>query len=131
VTAQELLQRLRSAGAVVTADGEKLLVDGPERLFTPRAVELIRAHKPELLLLLRKPSKPDRAEVERRAALLVPRIPRDGHVPVLPIVSPAPSARWGACIMCGDPLEPHVGGQCATCTEALWLALQRAGRVPT
>jgi hypothetical protein len=70
------------------------------------------------------------AEIGRRADLMRAMVPSSGTVPLLVIVDPAPTARWGACVSCGDPLEAHRGGQCDLCHAALRKALRSAGRLP-
>jgi hypothetical protein len=34
--------------------------------------------------------------------------------------------RWGECMTCGDPLPPHVGGQCDFCHAAMRKARRAA-----
>ena len=71
-----------------------------------------------------------RAEIERRSALFAAKIPpRPRRVPMIVIVHPAPTARWGACVSCGDPLPAHRSGHCALCEVALVKALQATGRL--
>jgi hypothetical protein len=70
------------------------------------------------------------AEIARRAGLMSVKLPAAGPVPLLVIVEPAPTARWGACMSCGDELEPHRGGQCDLCHAALGKALRAAGMLP-
>jgi len=55
------------------------------------------------------------AEVARRIELMR-AIPR-GQPRV--IVSPAPMARWGKCMCCGDRMESHRGGDCELCAAAI------------
>jgi amino acid adenylation domain-containing protein len=61
MTASELLQTLRSAGVDLWADGERLRYDAPEEALSDELLARIRAHKPEILALVRDaPPRPER-----------------------------------------------------------------------
>ena len=56
MTAIALLTTLRSAGAVVVVNGDRLEIDAPETVLTDDVVDQLRHHKPVLLKLLAKPA---------------------------------------------------------------------------
>jgi len=53
MSAAELLERLRDAGVDLWADGERLRYDAPAESLTEELLERLRAHKPEILALVR------------------------------------------------------------------------------
>ena len=57
MTAQALLDELAAHGVAVRAVGQNLRL-APKAAVTPELTEIVRAHKPELLALLRSPSVP-------------------------------------------------------------------------
>lgn len=69
-----------------------------------------------------------RAEVEAAQRVITERAERFGaRLPahgLIVLVDPAPTARWGACLSCGDAMAPHRGGQCELCEAALGKALR-------
>lgn len=74
-----------------------------------------------------------KSEIElRRLAMLkvIESCPKNRAVPMFVIIHPPPTKRAGECISCGDPLEPHIGGQCALCSIALHKALVASRRLP-
>lgn len=55
-----------------------------------------------------------RIELDRRSALFVGVFGK-----TFPVIGEPTGARAGECMLCGDPMPPHVGGQCVLCTIAL------------
>ena len=52
MNALKLLHDIEEAGCLLEVSGEKLRVDGPEKLFTPEFIDVLRANKPQLLATL-------------------------------------------------------------------------------
>jgi hypothetical protein len=53
VTVEQLLSAARRAGVILTASGDRLVVDAPAGALTPVFTEALRRRKPELLVALR------------------------------------------------------------------------------
>jgi hypothetical protein len=73
---QTILARLQASGLHISAEGNNLRV-GPREEVTPETLELIRAHKAELLEVVGKPGIPTTADKDFfRAVLMDARISR-------------------------------------------------------
>ncbi len=129
VTAQHLLDTLRHRGVELVAVGEGLRYR-PASALTPDEVELLRAHKTELVRVLTAPPTPalrlDPAELARRVSAFRRQVEawvRSGRpgVPLLTLPD-APEPRLGRCISCGAPI-PEGRWRCRLCRQAVYLAL--------
>ncbi len=84
MSALQMLEDLTRHGVILEADGGQLIYEAPADVLTPEVLEAIRANKPQLLELLRRPSRrtsaqPDgpalQALLEATAAAGHPTIP--------------------------------------------------------
>lgn len=96
MTAAELLDDLNRLGIEVAVHGYRLRYR-PRSAVTPKLVERLRAHKPELLALLGPAGPPD-------AATVAPAVDHPE-----PVVSWPEAVRWEDCIAPPEPC-PDCGG---------------------
>jgi hypothetical protein len=127
-SAEQVVADLGARGIHISAEPPDLFLE-PDHRVTARDVELVRARKPELLLLLVAD------EVRWRAAEMFKRVPSCGPVRFL-VAREVDVALGGYCQSCGDTIpanEDEVGEppawlcggpvRCEPCREAAWIAL--------
>ncbi len=85
MTAEELIAHLEEQGVQLSAHEGRLRYSAPPGVLTPELKAQLGAHKPALLALLAA-----RVESGGAAARAIPRIPRDGNLPL----SPAQESMW-------------------------------------
>jgi hypothetical protein len=127
MAALPLLDELRAAGFVLAVEGEADIRIAPASRLTPELRDRIRAHKPELLRVLRSAARPDgqpdsgRSDIDAmrwRVEVLRPQVPRTGPIPFLVVRHGAVRAP-GRCLSCGDAMEPGHVYRCAACATAV------------
>lgn len=130
--APELLAAMRAQGADLWVERDVIRTRGLDRMH-PDLMLAMRGHVAELRLLLAA----ERARaVEARVGQLVAAIPANTirtpsgftFVGAICLVPGGVPERWGRCMCCGDPMEPHMAGQCGLCNEALPKATALANR---
>ncbi len=147
MTAATLLERFRSKGVEVRANGDHLNLR-PASALSPEELAQAKALKPELLRLLAPPEMRPlvdahceelralvyayghcTADVFRRAQVFRQQINtwaasgRFGF-PVL-VLPAAPAPKADLCVSCGCPIAD--GWRCATCLAAIYAAFDRSG----
>jgi hypothetical protein len=105
-----VLREARAAGLLIQAEGDRLLVRGPQRLQAV-AQEVLR-HKLEILALLAT----ERDEIAWRTARMNAQILPGKPIPFL--VARANSTRPGQCLSCGGALTPAERVRCQWCVRA-------------
>lgn len=123
MTIDEVLGVLETKGVTVARRRDRLWVR-PLPAVTMEVVEIVRAHKAELLLELCE------LRVRWRAEAMVPQVPRSGPIRSLAARDGAWRAEEGRCGSCGDFFEDRIVGgpfgeslRCAPCREATEIAL--------
>ncbi len=137
MSAPALLADLRLRGLRVFVHGEKIKIHGPRAALTAETAAAIRAHKSELLMLIKAemnprsdaPENPMTPEIYRRAAIFQRQMVEwtsSGRwaVPVLAI-SEAPTIHPGLCVSCGTQIGS--GWRCEMCLTAIYIALDMQG----
>ena len=127
MTAAALVADLQARGVTLTPDGDILRVK-PVSLLTPYELETLRARKPEVLALLTSPVAgpppgPDPGDVARRAALFRHQVEQSTGGPLPLLTLSGVDSQAGECLSCGVPLTPDRAHRCATCAEAVYVAL--------
>jgi hypothetical protein len=123
MTIDEVLGVLETKGVTVARRRDRLWVR-PLPAVTVEIVEIVRAHKAELLLELCE------VPIRWRVNAMVPQVPRSGPILSLAARDGAWRAEIGRCGSCGDLFESRtVGGpfggslRCGPCREATEIAL--------
>ena len=109
--AVELVGTLRTVGASLAVDGDRLLVR-PKAALTPKLRVALSERKMEVLALLAS----EEAEVAWRSAVMRPQVPECGPIPFL--VARSVPSQDGRCLSCGDLLAGDRRYRCGLCVEA-------------
>jgi tubulysin polyketide synthase-like protein len=140
LSAPALLAELRRRGLVLSVDGEKIKVRGPQAALTAETAATISARKSELLVLIKTELESTRAapppitpEVRRRAAAFRRQMDEwaaSGRWALPALVLPeAPEPRPKRCVSCG--IEIGSGWRCGLCLAAIHVALKMAEPGPS
>jgi hypothetical protein len=111
----EVLREAQAAGLLIQAEGDRLLVRGPQRLQAV-AQEVLR-HKLEILALLATEHDEIAWRVTRMREQILPGKP----IPFL--VAQASPEGPGQCLSCGEELAPEERVRCQWCVRAAQQAL--------
>lgn len=104
MTAREALTACAVAGITLTVADDRLCFDAPRGAMTPELRATLRAHKVDLVPILR------RLACMRETA---------GRTPVV-VADPEAQGGPGLCFSCGDRLDhPHAYGRCPSCDVAI------------
>jgi hypothetical protein len=108
-----LVHQARAAGMTLRAEGNKLVIRGPES--AEPIVDALREHKVEVLALLAS------EEVAGRVEALRGQVPAHGPIVVPPV---RPGLQWAGvasrtCSLCGDPLPADRQFRCEPCVRAV------------
>jgi len=123
MTIDEVLGVLDTKGVTIARRRDRLWVR-PLPAVTAEIVEIVQAHKAELLLELCE------VPIRWRVEALVPQVPRSGPIRSLAARDGAWRAESGRCGSCGDLFESRIVGgpfgesqRCGPCREATEIAL--------
>lgn len=64
-------------------------------------------------------------EIERRCGLIQTQLESGKRLSEVRIVDRPQTKRWGECMICGDPMEDHVGGDCELCVGGVRMARRK------
>ncbi len=119
MSAPTLLADLRARDVRLHVDGDQLRARFKGRTLDPDLAELITAHKPALITLLRE----EEAAIRWRVEAMQQQIPTAGAIPFLVAVSGVPPGP-NTCPSCGEAFTPTgYTPRCHRCTVAAQRAL--------
>jgi hypothetical protein len=119
MTASELLIELRSRGAIIEANGDRLRIDAPKGTVTTELRDALSQQKSEIILLLTSSD----LEVDWRVKAMLPHVPDVGPIPFL-IAREISESQDKHCLSCGEPLDYSDAFRCTFCSRAANLALE-------
>jgi hypothetical protein len=123
MSAIDLLENFQAIGARFELFGEGFNISVPRGTVTPEMRELLKAHKTEIVSLLRQ-SQVEEPELQWRIEAMCPQLPEPGKPFPTLSARPESSPRLGDCFSCGERLKASESVYCCgLCSRAKHILL--------